>query len=246
VFKMKAKDNSRNNEKIIKGKTTVLSLGGSLIAPDDVDTDLLKDFVKIVNTFVNKGNKLIIVCGGGGTNSRYNKKAKEISSGRIINDEDLDWLGIAATKLNAELLRVIFGDAAYERVLQSPNETFDTDKKIVIASGWKPGWSTDYDAVLLAINSGSERVINFTNIDYVYDKDPKKYKDAKKLEMLSWKEYLKIVGGKWEPRMNAPFDPIASKMAMEKGIKVFIVNGKKVENIRKVLLGEKVKGTIIG
>jgi len=239
---MEAKDNSRNNEK--NNKTIVLSLGGSLIAPNDVDAKFLKSFVKIANDFVNKGNRLIIVCGGGMTSSRYIKKSLEINP--KISNENLDWLGIAGTRINAELLRVIFGNIAYERVLQSPNENFNTDKKIIIASGWKPGRSTDYDAVLLAANSGSERVINFTNIDYVYDKDPKKYKDAKKLETLSWKEYLKIIGGKWEPRMNAPFDPIASKIAMEKGVKVFIVNGGKLENIRKVLSGEKVEGTIIG
>ena len=112
------------------------------------------------------------------------------------------------------------------------------------SAGWKPGWSTDYDAVLLAKNFGVSEIINMSNIDYVYDKDPKKFKDAKKIEKTSWKDYTNLVGNKWKAGMNVPFDPIAAKEAQKSGMKVCII-GKDLENLENLLNGKKFKGTVI-
>ncbi|MBI2129145.1 UMP kinase [Candidatus Woesearchaeota archaeon] len=223
-------------------KTTIISLGGSLIIPDSIDVNFLKNFKAIVLDFIKKNNKLIIVCGGGGINKNYNAAAREIGS---IKDDDLDWLGIACTKLNAELVRCIFSNHAYEKVVNNPTEKIKTGKKIIVASGWKPGWSSDYDSVLLAKNFGSKTVINLTNIDYVYDKDPSKFQDAKPIKEIKWKAYRKIVGDKWTPRLNAPFDPIASKEAEKLKIKVMIANGKDLDNLKKILNEKEFIGTTI-
>ncbi len=225
-------------------KTIVLSLGGSLIAPNTPDISFLKKLREEIICFVKKGNKVILVCGGGGTSKFYNNAANKVTNNKISNN-DLDWLGIAATKINAELIRVVFAKYAYEKVIYEPIKKIKTNKKIIVASGWKPGFSTDYDAVALAINFKADIVVNLTNVDYVYNKDPKKYKDAKKFKYLTWNQYISIVGEKWTPRMHAPFDPIASKLAKEKGIIVRIINGKKFLNIKKLLLGKEVEGTII-
>ncbi len=224
-------------------KTIVLSLGGSLIVPDKIDIAFLRNFKKSILDFVKKGNRAIIVCGGGGTNREYNSAAKHISN---PSPADLDWLGIAATKINAELVRVIFGSHAYAHVVFNPNKKIKTSEKIIVASGWMPGRSSDDDAVRLAINFKADKVVNLTNVDYVYDKDPKKYKDAKSIKQLSWSKYLSIVGKNWNPRMHVPFDPTATRLAMSKSVRVMIVNGQKPENIRNILQGKKVKGTIIG
>ncbi len=237
-----------------KAKTMVLSLGGSLIVPDDINADFLGSFTKAASDFVKDGRgRLIIVCGGGATNSRYNKKAEEIAkmAGGSISGKSLDWIGIASSRLNAELVKSLFGELAPGRVVYDPNESLESGEnagmaKVVIAAGWKPGWSTDYDAVVLAWRNGADMVINLTNIDHVYDKDPKKHNDAKKLESLSWGEYMKIIGEKWEPRMNAPFDPIASKLAMLMAIKALFADGWNIGNIRMIVSGEKVVGTLLG
>ena len=160
-----------------------------------------------------------------------------------MTDEDKDWLGIHTTRLNAHLLRTIFREVANPAIVFDPTRPVEFDK-VLIAAGWKPGFSTDYDAVMLAKNLGARTVINITNIDYLHDKDPRKYKDSKKIEKIDWKGFRKIVGDKWSPGLNAPFDPVASKLAQESGIKLVLI-GKNLDNIKNFLDKKKFKGSIV-
>lgn len=162
-----------------------------------------------------------------------------------IEAEDLDWIGIHATRLNAHLVRIIFRDIAFAKVIKHYEIIQKTDTPLVIAAGWKPGWSTDYCAVMLCQDYGMRQVINLTNIDQVYTKDPKKYPDAQPLGTLDWKKYRAMTGSTWIPGMNLPFDPIASKLADELGVTVKILNGKNLENLAKALNGEVFVGTTI-
>lgn len=221
-------------------KTIVLSLGGSIICPDKPDYFFLGEFKNFIIKNLDK-YRFIIVCGGGKTNSYYNYAAQRVSE---IKKDDLDWIGIMATRLNAELVRTIFGELAYERVIYDPNEDIKTEK-ILVAAGWKPGCSTDYDTVLLAKKNSAKEIINLSNISYVYDKDPGKFSDAKKLFSISWKDYRKIVGNKWSPRLSSPFDPIASKEAQKNKMKVIIMKGTVIKNLEDYLSGKSFEGTII-
>ena len=210
--------------------------------PDEVDTIFLKNFRRAILDFIKNGNRAVIVAGGGGTNKKYNAAAQKIEK---IKNIDLDWLGIAVTKLNAELVRAIFGEMAYKKVAIDPTEKIKTNKKIIIAAGWLPGCSSDKDAVLWAKNFGAKKVVNLTNTDYIYDKDPNKFKDAKPLKNLKWAEYRKMVGNKWIPRMHAPFDPIASQLAEKWGMEVIIVKANHLSNFKKLLRGKEFKGSTI-
>lgn len=225
-----------------KGKTFVLSLGGSLIVPDEVDSGFLKKFINLISERVKKGDRFIIVCGGGGVNRKYNNAAKKIKQ---LSNEELDWIGIHATRYNANFLRILFGELAYKDIVTNPYKKIETDKPVIIGSGYEPGWSSDYDAVYLAKTHGIKNMANLSNIDYAYDKDPKEFSDAKKIKAISWADFRLIVGDKWEPRMNKPFDPIASREAQKLGLEVVILNGKKLANLEKYLNGEKFNGTII-
>jgi len=108
-------------------------------------------------------------------------------------------------KLNAEFIRCIFGDYAYPRVLHDPNIRVGSKYKLIIASGWKPGCSSDKDAVLWAKNLKASVIFNLSDIDFVYDKDPDKFSNAKPLKNVNWTDFIKIVGKKWSPRKSAPF-----------------------------------------
>ena len=220
----------------------IISLGGSIISPDKPDYFFLREFKNFIINNLDK-NRFVIVCGGGMTNSYYNQAATRISN---IKQEDLDWLGIMATRLNAELVRIVFGDLAYEKVIYDPNTKISSDKKIIVAAGWQPGCSTDYDAVLLGKQYNATEIINLTNTEYVYDKDPRKYKDAKKLFNVSWPEYRKIISSKWTPRLNTPFDPVASKEAQKSSLKVVILKGTDLINLDNYLHKKNFYGTIIG
>ena len=148
-------------------------------------------------------------------------------------------------KLNAELLRVIFSENAHDKVIANLGIPFSFDKPIVIGSAYEPGKSTDWDAVVAAKHLGAKKIINLSNIDYVYDSDPKENPKAKRIERISWADYRKIIPKKWISRLSSPFDPVASKMAEESGIEVIIMNGKPIDNLAKYLNGEKFSGTII-
>lgn len=222
-------------------KTFVISLGGSLIFPGDLDKKFLANFKNVIEKYVKKNYKFIIICGGGSLARAFQQIASEA---RKPSDEDLDWLGIYATRINASLLRSMFGGKAEQRIISNPNSKIKFKKNIAIASGWIPGWSTDYDAVLLAKNVGAREVVNMSNIDYVYDKDPRKNKGAKKLENISWQDYRKLSGNVWKAGMSLPFDPIAAKEAQKSKIRVYII-GKDLRNLQRLLENRKFKGTVI-
>ncbi|MEM3374660.1 MAG: UMP kinase [Candidatus Woesearchaeota archaeon] len=233
-------------------ETIVLSLGGSIIVPDKPDYFFLREFKNFILTNLNRYS-FIIVCGGGKTNFYYNEAAKRISD---VSKNDLDLIGIMATKLNAELVRSIFGGYAYPKIITSPNsivfKNFYKDNfkknnktKVFVASGWKPGNSSDYVSVLIAKNLRCKRIFNLTNVDYVYDKDPRMNKDAKKIVSISWNDFRKMFSSEWQPRMNSPFDPIASKEAQKHKLKVFILKGTDLKNLQNAFENKDFVGTTI-
>jgi len=222
-------------------KTIVLSLGGSLIVPKDIDISFLINFKKTIEKYTKKGYKFVIYCGGGKLARNVQNAASQTTK---IGNEGLDWLGIHATKLNAQLIKSIFRGNAENFIVDNPNEKINFKKNILIAAGWLPGWSTDYDAVLLAKNLGIKDIVNMSNVDYVYDKDPKKYRGAKKIEKISWQDYIKLIGDKWKAGMNVPFDPIAAKEAKKSRMMVSII-GKDLKNLGNLLDGKKFRGTTI-
>jgi uridylate kinase len=219
----------------------VLSLGGSLVCPNEIDVLFLKKFRNFILKWIKKGKKFVIFVGGGKIARKYQNAAKEFK----VENKELDWVGISATLLNAQLVKSIFGNFAFERILTDPTKKIKTKKKIIVFGGWKPGWSTDYDSVLAAKNFGAKRIINLSDVDFIYDKNPKKFKDAKPLEKISFDELFKLIGRKWTPGANVPFDPEAAKLAKKEKIKVIFLNGKNFKNLEKVFLGKKFKGTII-
>lgn len=229
---------SKNKNPII-----VLSLGGSLIAPKQgFDLKFLKGFKSLILKFVKKGWRFVIVCGGGQTARSYQAVARQLGE---LTAEDIDWTGIHATRLNAHFMRTIFRKWAHPVVEKDPRRKLKWVEPILIGAGWKPGWSTDYDAVKLAELYGAKTVVNLSNIAYVYDKDPRKFKNAKKLTKIPWADFRKIVGDKWEPGANLPFDPVASREAEKAGLKVFVMEGSNLKEAEKAMLGQKFKGTLI-
>ncbi|MFH1255300.1 MAG: UMP kinase [bacterium] len=224
-------------------KTFVISIGGSLIAPKQgIDWRFLKEFRAFILEKIKQGNKFFLIAGGGRTARDYVAAAEQVVK---IERDDLDWLGIHATRLNAHLLRTVFRKHAHPEIIKNPLVKMQSSKKIIVASGWKPGWSTDYVAVIIAREYGAETILNLSNIDYVYDKDPNKHKNAKMIEKINWPEFRKLVGNKWSPSLNAPFDPIASKKAQSLKLEVAIINGKNIGNLENYMSGKKFKGTVI-
>ncbi len=223
-------------------ETIIISLGGSLIIPDELDLQFLKDFKALILAQVGKGKKFVIITGGGKLCRRYQDAAKDLGS---PTNEDLDWIGIASLKLNAELLRVIFGEDAHDRVISILSSHIAFERPIIIGSAHEPGKSTDFDSVEAAVSVGAKKIINLSNIDYVYDADPRVNPNAKKIEKISWADYRSIIPKDWVSGLSSPFDPVASEMAEKEGLEVNILNGKNISNLEKCLEGKNFIGTVI-
>ena len=250
----------RMAKRMDKFQLTVIAVGGSLIVPhltdtDGIDVPFLKAFRRLLVREMKKnrpvlprGRQFIIVPGGGKTCRVYQKTGRQIVK---MSNTDLDWIGVHSTRLNAQLLRTIFAKEAHPVVIDhdpSAKEVVQlkrTKKKLFIASGWKPGWSTDYIAMRLAQKFGAKEMVDAGDIDFVYDKDPKKFEDAKPLEKLSWKDYRKLIPSKWTPGLASPIDPVAARLAEKVRIRAKIIKGTNLENMKKAIEGEEFVGTVI-
>lgn len=225
----------------------IISLGGSLVVPNGgIDVSFLQKFNKFVrDELARNPNRQFFLVVGGGTTARHYRDAGEEVIGHELTRDDLDWLGVHATRLNAQLIRTIFRDIAHPYVIKNYEIIRKVSERVAVAAGWKPGWSTDFDAILLGEDYGVHDIINLSNIDKVMDKDPRKFPDAKPLDHVSWEDFRKLVGDEWTPGLNAPFDPVAAKKAQELGIKVVVMNGNNFENLQNYIDGKEFIGTVI-
>lgn len=225
--------------------------------PDELDVDFLKKYKKCIDGFTRRGLKFIIVAGGGRISRVYQEAAAKIAK---VTDEDKDWLGIHATRSNAQLLRTIFYANADPVVIDARHKINKLKHPITIASGWRPGWSTDFVALQLAHDFGAGEVIVAGKPSHVYpvrgrgtlralaasngiyDKDL----DVRHPYLqLSWKNYRKLIPNKWIPGFHSPVDPVAARLAQSAGIAAIIINGKNLENFSNLLRGRDFVGTII-
>jgi uridylate kinase len=227
----------------------VISLGGSIIAPDKVDVAFLRSFRKAVLEYLEQDpeRRLILVCGGGGPAREYQGAYRAVlSEPAEAEAEAQDWLGIAATRLNAELVRFLFQPHCPQPVVQDPTAVPVFTGRVLVAGGWKPGFSSDYDAVLLARRFQADSLVNLSNVAAIYSADPKLDPSARPLPRLRWAELAAMVGTTWVPGRNVPFDPVATAEAARAGLRVVVAAGRNIENFKKILAGQEFEGTVVG
>jgi len=225
-------------------ETIVMSVGGSLIVPDAIDTVFLKNLKALIEKETANGLRFIIIAGGGKTSRRYVDAAISVTE---LTHDDMDWIGVHSTRLNGHLLRTIFRELAHSVVITNPDEILDVPKSVslIIAAGYRPGSSSDLQAVRIAKRVGATKVVNLSNIDYVYSADPKKDPAAEKIEDILWSDFRKLIPEEWGPNLSSPFDPIAAKHAQENNIEVANINGEKLDSLQDYLDGKAFIGTRI-
>ncbi len=224
------------------GSEIIIGLGGSIVCPDGVNVEFLRRFQKFIKPLIRSGKKIVVVIGGGGVAREYQKAASALTK---VTNEDKDWLGIHATRLNAHLIRTVFRDVADPVVVDGADKVKKLKYKITVASGWHPGWSTDYIAFAMAEKLKIKEVIVAGKPDFVYSSDPVKNPKAKKFEGMSWKEYRKLIPTKWNPGMHAPVDPVATKLAMRAKINAIVIDGRELDNFEKLVKGREFRGTVV-
>ncbi len=225
---------------------TVISLGGSIVAPDAPDTPFIKEFTSRIHRLLEKdpARSFIFVVGGGGPARAWQAAYRGVCGETV--DSEADWIGIMATRLNARLVKAVMGDFCKNEVVIDPSDVASFDGRVLVAAGWKPGFSTDFDAVVLAERFGANMVINLSNIAKVYTDDPKKNPEAKPIDRISWEGFRAMVGDEWVPGKNVPFDPVASRKAAELKLTVICAAGRDLDNLENILEGRDFEGTAIG
>jgi len=222
----------------------VISLGGSVIVPDKVDYKFLAKFRGIIKKYARK-QKFVIITGGGSTFRRYMQSLER----EKLDNKSIGMIGIASTKLNA---RVVAG--FFNKTGDIPNSLIEIKKalrkdNIVIcgALGFKEGTTTDGNAAEIARYLNAKSMLNITNVDGLYDKDPSKYKTAKLIEKISFDDFYKIAMKiKYKAGQHFVLDQHASKIIKQSKINTVILNGKKIQNIENFLRGKRFRGTVIG
>ncbi|RLE41944.1 UMP kinase [Candidatus Woesearchaeota archaeon] len=221
----------------MKKEVVVIKLGGSVIVSESIKVKFLNRFKLMLEGFLYK-YRFVIVCGGGSLCRTYQEGARLLN---VHSEEDLDKIGVRSTMLNAELVRAMFGEYAHREICYNHFRRVRF-KDVLVCSGWRPGHSSDFGAVMFGRKYRSKLLINLTDVPYVYDKDPKRFTDAKPFGKIKIEDYLRLIDSKFSPGMNVPFDPVAAKM-VPKNMQIVVV--KELENVEKLLNGEPFDGTIL-
>lgn len=223
-------------------ETVVISVGGSLIVPDKVNHEFLAKLKRVLVSRALEGMRFVVIAGGGYTARWYQDEAR--TSG-VSDHEILDTVGIYATYLNASLLDAVLGEHSVSIIGKNPYLSDFRKAPILVGGGWKPGTSSDGASVRMARLVNATRVVNLSNISYVYDKDPNKFENATAFPSLTWDKFLSLVPKEWEPGMNLPFDPVAAKLAKKQKIEVAVIHGRFLSELELYLAKKPFKGTLI-
>lgn len=210
----------------------VISLGGSVINPGTIDKPFLKEFTSLIGEMVEKGHKFGIVCGGGAISRQYIAALPE----RLAEGQK-DMIGIEPTWLNARLIAVYLRELCSQVLprqfdqLIAQLEQYD----VAICGGFLPALKTDEDAAIVADYFGAKSLLNITNVDGVYDRDPTKFPDAKRFDKLTYKEFFDLF---WKEGIGAgakaPFTLIATKIAERAKIPIVVLSND-LDRIRKAI-----------
>jgi len=233
--------NTFSDGRILKLTRIVLSIGGSVLVPDEKDVSYIVKLAELL-TKLSEKYKLFIVTGGGRIARYYIETGRELG----VPEQQLDDLGIIATRMNARLL----GSTLREKANHIPPETvegtasLESKFQIVIMGGTTPGWTTDFVAASLAKEVKADRLVNATSVDGVYSSDPRKNKKAKRYEKVTYEELIRLSG---ETHTKAGpttvFDPAASKLMAAAKIPLFIVNGRDLKALSNSIEGKPFHGT---
>jgi uridylate kinase len=227
----------------MKKQVVVLSLGGSIIIPDNVDSKFLKEFKKIIlkNT---KNYKFVIVCGGGSVARKYISALREIKA----NEKLQSLAGISATRMNARFMSYFFGLDPEKGIPDKLRKVKKYLKKQDVvfcgALEYKPNQTSDSTSADIA-KYFETFFINLTNVDGLHDKNPQEFKNARHIPWISWQDFDDMVNKiKFKPGQHFVLDQTASKIILKNKIPTYIL-GKSLQQLDNVLHNKRFIGTII-
>ena len=222
----------------------VLKIGGSLLYDKEgkIIVDRVRDYAAAIKSLVKSGHSLVVIVGGGIPARVFISAARELGA----SEAQCDWLGIKLARNNAELLCAALGDIAYPKIVETLDELEVAVKigKVVLMGGLVPGQSTNAVAAVAAESVKAEMLFNATNVDGVYDRDPKK-PGASRYDTITIKELKEVLsGGGTKAGEYKLFDPVAIRVVERSKIPTVIFDGRNPENLTKVFSDSTI-GTLI-
>jgi uridylate kinase len=223
----------------------VLKLGGSLLYDDTgrILINMVRDYAKVVESIIKDEHSLVIIVGGGRPARVFIAAARALGA----SEAQCDWLGIKVARNNAELFCAALGDIAYPKVVETLDEleTAIQFGKVILMGGLNPGQSTNAVAALAAETVQADMLLNATNVDGVYDRNPK-ISGAKKLDVVTVDQLSEILTGSGTRAGEYKlFDPVAIRVVRRSKIPTVIFNGNDPQNLRQVMKGMRSIGTRI-
>ena len=218
----------------------VISLGGSVLISDDIDISYFENLKNLLKELSDQ-YKIYIIIGGGKTARAYINLGRKLS----FDEKTLDNFGINITRINAKILTNMLEESNKD-IPKTTDEARDIKKKIVIMGGTTPGHSTDMVGAELAEKAGAKMFIIATNVDGVYDKDPNTFADAKQLREISIDSLTNHYGTDWKSAgKNIVIDGPALEIIKRAQIPTFVLNGKKLDELKKAIDNKDFNGTKI-
>ncbi|MCI4330276.1 MAG: UMP kinase [Thermoplasmata archaeon] len=226
--------------------TVVLSVGGSVLVTGDNDVGYLRELATLLKA-EGQRSSLAVTTGGGRTAREYIRIGRELG----LTEVELDDIGIDVTRLHARLLAAQVGPPTPTHVpatiAQAVHELHHASP--VILGGTEPGHTTDGVAALLAVRLRAARLVNATNVDGVYDRDPRTFPGAHRIDVLDWASFGRMVAETTrveEAGQQAIFDRLGAGLLARARIPLSVVHGRDLKAVRSALRGEKFVGTRIG
>lgn len=231
-------------------KRVLLKLSGEQLAgkfDSGIDPELAGWIAQEVKKVTDTGTQILIMVGGG----NFLRGAQIAGHGiqRVTGDQ----MGMLATMINAlaltdifeahgiktRCLSTIFAEQVAEPfVHRLANKHLENGRVVIIAGGsGRPYVTTDTAAVVLGLELGCEVVLKATKVDGVYDKDPAKYDDAVKLDMVTYQQAV-------SDRAIRVMDKAAMGLAMEQNMPLVIFDAMKEGNLLSVIEGKNVGTTV--
>ena len=225
----------------------VLSVGGSLLRSGDVVQDqayierLAEGLLKAA-----RAGPLVVTTGGGRPAREYIDLGRRLG----LTEVELDELGIELTRVHARLLAARLGPPTPSHPPASIREAVAAlvHANLVVLGGTEPGHTTDGVAALVAARVRAARVVNATDVDGVYDTDPRQTAGAKRHPSLTWEEFraLLLRDAPGAAGQNFPFDRLGADTLARAGIPLRVVDGHDLANVFRAIAGGPFDGTSVG
>ena len=226
-------------------RPVVISIGGSVLLTGHDDREYVESLAQLLRG-VGTATPLVVTTGGGRTAREYIRLGRELG----LTEVELDELGIEVTRLNARLLAARVGapTPAYPPTTIAHAIQELRHASPVVLGGTEPGHTTDGVAALVAARLRAARLVNATDVDGLYDKDPRAHANAKRIDQIWWPEFQKRVAAATtgEAGQNFLFDRLGAETLARAGIPLAIVQGRDLPNLEKAIRGQPFVGSRVG